>query len=54
MDHLTVAKIGEADYFMMTDSDFGEAGAKSVVEMLTPKKFVELVGIEPYDMPHEE
>jgi len=54
LDHLTAAKIGEADYFMTTDSDFGESGAKSVVEMLTPKKFVELVGIEPYDTSDEE
>jgi len=54
LDHLTAAKIGEADYFITTDSDFGEAGAKSVVEILTPKKFVELVGIEPYDTSHEE
>lgn len=54
LDHLTAAKIGEADYFITTDSDFGEGGAKSVLEILTPKKFVELVGIEPYDTPHEE
>lgn len=54
LDHLTAAKIGRADYFITTDSDFIESGAKAVVKMLTPKKFVELVGIEPYDTPHEE
>ncbi|MDI6905821.1 MAG: hypothetical protein QMD13_10165, partial [Candidatus Bathyarchaeia archaeon] len=54
LDHLTAAKIGRADYFITTDSDFIESGAKAVMKMLTPKKFVELMGIEPYDTPHEE
>lgn len=54
LDHLTSAKIGRADYFITTDSDFIESGAKAVVKMLTPNKFVELMGIEPYDTPHEE
>ena len=54
LDHLTAAKIGEVNYFITTDSDFRESGAKSVVKILTPKEFVELVGIEPYDTPHDE
>ena len=49
LNHLTAAKIGQADYFITTNSDFVESGAKAVVKMLTPKKFIELVGIEPYD-----
>lgn len=54
LDHLTAAKVGEADYFITTDSDFAESNAKAVVKILTPKKFVELVGIRSYDTPHEE
>lgn len=54
LDHLTAAKIGEVNYFVTTDRDFRESGAKSVVKILTPKEFVELVGIEPYDTPHDE
>jgi predicted nucleic acid-binding protein len=54
LDHLTAAKIGEVNYFITTDSDFRESGAKSVVKILTPKEFVNLVGIEAYETPHGE
>ena len=54
LDHLTAAKIGGADYFITTDSDFIESDAKEVVKILTPKRFVELIGIKSYDTPHEE
>jgi len=54
LDHLTAAKIGGADYFISTDSDFIESDAKEVVKVLTPKRFIELIGIKPYDTPHEE
>lgn len=54
LDHLTAAKIGEANYFITTDSDFRESGAKSVAKILTPKRFVELIGIEPYNTLHDE
>jgi predicted nucleic acid-binding protein len=54
LDHLTAAKIGGAEYFISTDRDFIESDAKEIVKILTPKKFVELMGIEPYETPHEE
>lgn len=54
LDHLTAAKIGGADYFISTNSDFMESNAKEAVKILTPKRFVELIGIEPYGAPHEE
>jgi len=54
LDHLTGAKVGEADYFITTDSDFAESNAKAAVKILTPKKFVEFVGIKSYNTPHEE
>jgi len=54
LDHLTTAKIGGADYFISTDSDFIESDAKEVVKILTPRRFVELIGIKSYDTPHEE
>ena len=54
LDHLTAAKIGGAEYFISTNTDFMGSSAKEVVKILTPKRFVELMGIEPYDTPHEE
>lgn len=54
LDHLTAAKIGQVDYFITTDSDFIESGAEKLVKILTPRKFVEKVGVKPYDTLHEE
>lgn len=54
LDHLTAAKIGGADYLISTDSDFINSDAKEVATILSPKKFVKLMGIKPYDTPHEE
>lgn len=54
LDHLTAAKIGQVDYFITTDSDFIESGTEKLVKILTPRKFVEMVGIKPYDTLHEE
>jgi len=54
LDHLTAAKIGGADHFISTDSDFIESNAKEIVKIVTPRRFIELIGIKPYDTPHEE
>lgn len=54
LDHLTAAKIGEVNYFITTDSDFRESEAKNVVKIMTPKEFVNLVGIKAYQTPHGE
>jgi len=54
LDHLTAAKLGGAEYFITTDRDFIESNAKTVMNILTPKKFIELIGIKPYDTPNEE
>lgn len=54
LDHLTAAKLGGAEYFITTDRDFVESKAKTVINILTPKKFIELIGIKPYDTSHEE
>ena len=53
-DHLTAAKLGGAEYFITTDRDFIESNARTVMNILTPKKFIELTGIKPYDTPNEE
>jgi len=54
LDHLTAAKPGGAEYFITTDRDFIESNVKTVMNILTPKKFIELIGIKPYDTPNEE
>jgi len=54
LDHLTAAKLGGAESFITTDRDFIESEAKTVMTILTPKKFIELIGIKPYDTSHEE
>jgi len=54
LDHLTAAKLGGAESFITTDRDFIESEAKTVMNILTPKKFIELIGIKPYETSHEE
>ncbi|GEM_PF-5502043 len=54
LDHLAAAKVGGADFLVTTDSELLQSRAREIVQTLTPKRLLQLLGLRSYETKHEE